>query len=48
MNDAIRTSGVRGLNYPAIAELQHSCQRDCSDDESEARSRQQEAPYRFK
>lgn len=39
MNDAIRTSGVRGLNYQASAELQRSYQRECSDDESEARSR---------
>ena len=39
MNDAIRTSGVRGLNYQASAELQRNYQRECSDDESEARSR---------
>lgn len=40
MNDAIRTSGVRGLNYQASAELQRNYQRECADDESEARSRQ--------
>ena len=40
MNDAIRTSGVRGLNYQASAELQRNYQRECAEDESEARSRQ--------
>ena len=40
MNDAIRTSGVRGLSYQASAELQRNYQRECADDESEARSRQ--------
>ena len=39
MNDAIRTSGVRGLNYQASAELQRNYQRECSEDENEARSR---------
>ena len=39
MNDAIRTSSVRGLNYQASAELQRNYQRECADDESEARSR---------
>lgn len=39
MNDAIRTSSVRGVSYQANAELQRNYQRDCADDENEARSR---------
>lgn len=39
MNDAIRTSGVRGLNYQAVSELQRNYQRECSENESEARNR---------
>lgn len=39
MNDAIRTSGVRGLSYQANAELQRNYQRECSEDESDARNR---------
>ena len=39
MSDAIRTSSVRGLSYQASAELQRNYQRECSEDENEARSR---------
>ncbi len=39
MNDAIRTSTVRGLSYQASVELQRNYQRECADDENDARSR---------
>ena len=39
MNDAIRTSAARGLNYQAAGELRRNYQRECADDESEARNR---------
>lgn len=39
MNDAIRTSGVHGLNYQAVSELQRNYQRECAENENEARNR---------
>ncbi len=39
MNDAIRTSATRGLNYQAAGELRRNYQRECADDEAEARNR---------
>ena len=38
MNDAIRTSSVRGLNYQAASELRRNYQQECADNESEART----------
>lgn len=38
MNDAIRTSSARGLSYKDTSELQRNYQRECADNESEARN----------
>ena len=48
MNDAIRTSSVRGLSYQAAAELRRNYQQECAENESEARDmlRQQQKDNR--
>lgn len=39
LSDAIRTAPARGLKYDTIRQLQQEYSRECSEDESEARSR---------
>ena len=39
MNDAVRTSSVRGLSYQASSDLRRNYQLECAEDENEARSR---------
>jgi hypothetical protein len=39
LSDAIRTAPSRGLKYDTIRQLQQEYSRECSEDESEARSR---------
>jgi hypothetical protein len=39
MHDAIRTSAVRGVKYEVTAETSKNYQRECSEDEQQARSR---------
>ena len=48
MNDAIRTSSVRGLSYQAAAELRRNYQQECAENENEARDllRQQQKDNR--
>ena len=39
LSDAIRTAPARGLQYDTIRQLQQEYNRECSENESEARSR---------
>lgn len=39
LNDAIRTAPARGLKYDTISQMQREYSQECSDNESEARTR---------